>query len=164
MYEAMPAQTQPPSALLNTIRHDLTIAMKAKDPLRVRSLRAIIAAVQEAQVAGTEARVLSDDEVLQVITAQVKRRVEAAEAFEQGARPERAADERAEQAVLQTYLPAGLGNDELDELIGATLAEGGWTAASDMGPAMKAVNAKVAGRADGRQVAERVKARLASGG
>ncbi len=149
--------------LIETIRQDLTTAMKARDQLRTRTLRAVIAAVQEAQVAGTEARTLTDDEVVAVITAQVKRRVEAAEAFEQGGRAEKAADERAEKEVLEVYLPAGLTADELDSLIAAALAEGGWAAPSDMGPAMKAVNAKVAGRADGRLVADRVKARLAAG-
>lgn len=149
--------------LIETIRQDLTTAMKARDQLRTRTLRAVIAAVQEAQVAGAEARTLSDDEVVAVITAQVKRRVEAAEAFDQGGRAEKAADERAEKEVLEAYLPAALTADELDSLIAAALAEGGWAAPSDMGPAMKAVNAKVAGRADGRLVADRVKARLAAG-
>ena len=149
--------------LIETIRQDLTTAMKARDQLRTRTLRAVIAAVQEAQVAGAEARTLTDDEVVAVITAQVKRRVEAAEAFEQGGRAEKAADERAEKEVLEAYLPTALTADELDSLIAATLAEGGWAAPSDMGPAMKAVNAKVAGRADGRLVADRVKARLAAG-
>lgn len=149
--------------LIETIRQDLTTAMKARDQLRTRTLRAVIAAVQEAQVAGAEARTLSDDEVVAVITAQVKRRVEAAEAFEQGGRAEKAADERAEKGVLEAYLPAALTTDELDSLIAGALAEGGWAAPSDMGPAMRAVNAKVAGRADGRLVADRVKARLAAG-
>lgn len=147
--------------LIDTIRQDLTTAMKAKDPVTVRSLRAVIAAVQEAQVAGTEARVLDDDEVRQVVSAQVKRRVEAAEAFDDADRADRAADERAEKQVLEHYLPAALTEAELDDLIAATLTQGGWASPSDMGPAMKAVNAQVAGRADGRTVAARVKARLA---
>ena len=148
--------------LIDTVRADLTVAMKARDAVRVRSLRAIIAAVQEAQVAGPEARTLSDDEIQAVITAQVKRRVEAAEAFEQAGRTDRAADERAEQEVLEAYLPAALTTDELAALVAETLAEGGWSAPSDMGPAMKAVNARVAGRADGRAVAQLVKTTLAT--
>lgn len=147
--------------LIDTIREDLTDAMKAKDPVRLRSLRAIIAAVQEAEVAGSEATTLTDDEVQKVIAAQVKRRVEAAEAFDDADRPERAADERAEQEVLETYLPAALTEAELESLVVETLAEGGWTAKADMGQAMKAINAKVAGRADGRAVADLVKSRLA---
>lgn len=146
--------------LLDTIRQDLKVAMKARDDVRLRSLRAIIAAVQEAEVAGAEAKTLTDDEVLAVITAQVKRRNEAAEAFDEGGRPERAAAERAEKAVLEHYLPAGLTPEELEALVETSLAEGSWTTKADMGTAMKAINAKVAGRADGRAVADLVKARL----
>lgn len=134
--------------------------MKARDAVKLRSLRAIIAAVQEAEVSGKSATKLDDAGVVKVITAQVKRRVEAAEAFEQGDRLEMAAAERAEMAVLEEYLPAGLTDDELVELVDATLAAEGISTKADMGKAMKAVNAKVAGRADGRTVAELVKARL----
>lgn len=146
--------------LIDTIRDDLTAAMKAKDPVRLRSLRAIITAVKEAEVAGDEATTLSDDEVQKVIVSQVKRRVEAAEAFEAGGRPERAEAERAEQAVLEAYLPAALTADELETLVDETLAANGWSAKADMGQAMKAINAQVAGRADGRAVADLVKSKL----
>ena len=147
--------------LIDTIREDLTAAMKARDQVRLRSLRAIIAAVQEAEVAGSEATTLTDDEVQRVIAAQVKRRVEAAEAFEDAGRTERAADERSEQAVLEAYLPAALSDAELEALVSRMLADGGWTTKADMGQAMKAINAEVAGRADGRAVADLVKAKLA---
>ncbi len=147
--------------LVETIRADLTAAMKAKDAVRLRSLRAILAAVKEAEVAGDEATTLTDDQVQAVITSQVKRRVEAAEAFEAGDRPERAEAERAEQAVLETYLPAALTDAELATLVDETLAANGWSAKADMGQAMKAINAQVAGRADGRAVAALVKSKLA---
>ncbi|MEM9652391.1 MAG: GatB/YqeY domain-containing protein [Actinomycetota bacterium] len=147
--------------LIDTIRTDMTAAMKARDAVRLRSLRAIIAAVQEAEVAGTEAVTLTDDEVTKVIAAQVKRRVEAAEAFDAGGAADRAANERAEQEVLEAYLPAALTEEELIALIDQTLAEEGFTEKADMGKAMKAVNQKVAGRAEGRTVADLVKARLA---
>lgn len=147
--------------LIDTIRADMTAAMKARDAVKLRSLRAIIAAVQEAEVAGKEATTLSDDEVTKVIAAQVKRRIEAAEAFDKGGADDRAADERAEQEILETYLPAALGEAELGVLVDETLAEGGWTEKADMGKAMKAINAKVAGRADGRVVADLVKSKLA---
>jgi uncharacterized protein YqeY len=146
--------------LIDTIRNDMTAAMKSRDALKLRSLRAIIAAVQEAEVAGTASKTLSDDEVLKVISAQVKRRVEAAEAFEAGGADDRAANERAEKEVLEAYLPAALDDAELEALVSATLAENGWTSKADMGQAMKAINAKVAGRADGRAVADLVKAKL----
>ncbi len=146
--------------LIDTIRNDMKTAMKARDEVRLRSLRAVIAAVQEAEVSGTEARTLTDDEVQKVIGAQVKRRIEAAEAFEAGGAPDKASAERAEQSILENYLPAALTENELVALVDETLAENGWTAKSDMGQAMKAVNGKVAGRADGRTVADMVKARL----
>lgn len=146
--------------MIDTIRTDLTAAMKERDQLKVRSLRAVIAAVQEAEVAGKEAKTLSDGDVEKVIGAQVKRRVEAAEAFDAGDRPEKAAEERAEIGVLEIYLPEALSDDDLAELIDGVLTDAGFSTKADMGSAMKAVNAKVAGRADGRTVAELVKARL----
>mgnify|MGYP000161708655 CR=1 FL=1 len=148
------------SELLTQIRSDLTTAMKARDAVSTRTLRAIIAAVQEAEVAGDSATSLDDDGVQKVIAAQAKRRVEAAEAFDQGDRPQKAADERAELVVLENYLPKALTDDELVALIDETLAGEGITAKADMGRAMKAVNAKVAGRADGKKVAGLVKDRL----
>ncbi len=147
--------------LIDKIRQDMTAAMKSRDAVVLRTTRAIIAAVQEAEVAGKTAVMLTDEEVEKVIKAQAKRRVEAAEAFDAGDRPEKAADERAELEVLQAYLPEQLGDDALAAIIDDALAEGGFTSMADMGQAMKAVNAKVAGRADGRTVAEAVKAKLA---
>ena len=147
--------------LIDDIRADLTAAMKAKDPVRLRTVRAIIAAVQEAETSGAKATSLDDEGVQKVITAQAKRRVEAAEAFDTGNRPEKAADERAELAILETYLPAGLGDDELDALVTGVLETNAYSTKADMGAAMKAVNAEVAGRADGRAVAELVKSKLA---
>ncbi len=147
--------------LIETIRTDLTTAMKAKDRVTVRTLRSVIAAVTEAEVAGDTARTLTDDEVEKVIAAEVKRRVEAAEAFDAAGRDGQAADERAEKAVLDAYLPQPLTEEELDEVIDTELAAGGWSTKADMGPAMKAITAAVAGRADGRTVADKVKSRLA---
>ncbi|MGH1503327.1 MAG: GatB/YqeY domain-containing protein [Acidimicrobiales bacterium] len=146
--------------LIEQIRADLTTAMKARDALRTRTLRAVIAAVQEAEVAGESATTLDDAGVQKVIQAQAKRRIEAAEAFEQGGRAEKAADERAELEVLEGYLPAALGADELDALVDKVLAAEGFSSKADMGKAMKAVNAVVAGRADGRAVADLVKSKL----
>lgn len=147
--------------LIERIRADLTAATKAKDVDRLRTLRSVIAAVQEAQVAGDEAVTLDDDGVQAVVTAQVKRRVDAAEAFEAGGADERAAAERAEIVILEEYLPAALGDDELEALVDEVFAANGFSTKADMGPAMKAVNARVAGRADGRRVADLVRSRLA---
>lgn len=149
------------SQLLARIRSDLTAAMKARDAATTRTLRAIVAAVKEAEVSGDHAVTLDDGGVEKVIAAQAKRRVEAAEAFDQGDRPEKAQAEREELTILEQYLPKPLTEDELVAIIEQTLADEGLSTKADMGNAMKAVNAKVAGRADGRHVAELVKARLA---
>ena len=146
--------------LIDQIRTDLVEATKGREKLRQRTLRSIIAAVQEASVSGTESTDLDDDGVLAVIKAQVKRRVDAAEAFEAGGRAESAADELAEKAVLEGYLPAALSDEELETIVASVMAAGGFETRADMGQAMKAVNAEVAGRADGRRVAELVKSKL----
>ncbi len=147
--------------LTERLQADLTAAMKARDTLVVSVLRMTIAAVKEAAVAGDSARQLSDDEVVAVISRESKRREEAAAAFTDGGRPERAAGELAERDVLARYLPAPLTDDELASLVDDVLAAGGFDSPAQMGPAMKAVTAQVAGRADGKTVASLVKARLA---
>ena len=146
--------------LLDEIRADLTAAMKSKDKLTVATLRSVVAAVQEAEVAGTSATTLDDEQVQKVIAAQAKRRVEAAEAFEEGGRTEKAADERAELTILEQYLPEQLDGDALAKIVDRVLADGGYSTMADMGQAMKAVNAEVAGKAEGRIVAELVKSHL----
>ena len=146
--------------LLDQIRADLTAAMKSKDKLTVATLRSVVAAVQEAEVAGTSATTLDDEQVQKVIAAQAKRRVEAAEAVEEGGRTEKAADERAELTILEQYLPEQLDADALAKIVDRVLADGGYSTMADMGQAMKAVNAEVAGKAEGRIVAELVKSHL----
>lgn len=146
--------------LIDQIRADLTAAMKAKDADRQRTLRSVIAAVQEAEVAGDSATTLDDDGVQAVVKAQVKRRNDAAEAFDAGGAADRAAAERAEITILEEYLPEQLDADALTAIVDEVFAEHGFAAKSDMGAAMKAVNAVVAGRAEGRAVADLVKSRL----
>ena len=146
--------------LIEQIRADLITATKAKDTVTQRTLRSAIAAVQEAGVSGTEAKALDDDGVQAVVKAQVKRRIDAAEAFEAGGADDRAAAERAEIVILEAYLPAALSEDELAKIVDGVFAANGFAGMADMGAAMKAVNAEVAGRADGRAVADLVKGRL----
>jgi uncharacterized protein YqeY len=146
--------------LIDQIQADLTTAMKARDDLTVSVLRMALAGVKEAQVSGAEARQLSDEEVLAVVAREAKRREEAAAAFTDGGRAERAARELAEREVLARYLPAPLDPDELEALVDAALAEGGFGDLSQMGQAMQAAMAKVDGRADGKAVSAVVKARL----
>ncbi|MEC9087789.1 MAG: GatB/YqeY domain-containing protein [Actinomycetota bacterium] len=146
--------------LLDQIRADLTAAMRSQDKLVISTLRSVVAAVQEAEVAGASATTLDDEQVQKVVAAQAKRRVEAAEAFDQGGRTEKAADERAELKILESYLPEQLDQDALTEIIERILSEGGFSTMADMGQAMKAINAEVAGTAEGRLIAELVKSRL----
>lgn len=148
------------SALTDRLRADLTTAMKARDTVRTGTLRMALTAVHEEEVAGKEARELTDDQVLTVLTREARKRREAAEAFAGAGRDELATKERAEEQVLAEYLPAQLDDDELKALVDRVLAAGDFSGPKAMGPAMKAVNAEVAGRAEGRRVADAVKARL----
>jgi len=148
--------------LAERIRADLTAAMKRRDELATSALRMALAGIKEAAVSGKEARDLDDDEIVKVLTKQVKKREEAAEAFRNADRADRADRELAEAEVLSAYLPAALTPDELEAIITETLAEGGFSGMAAMGPAMKAVTPKVAGRADGKTVSALVRERLAA--
>jgi len=147
--------------LIDTLRQDLTAAMKARDKTTTRTIRSIITATTQAEVAGDHPKTLTDDEVIEIIFNLAKQRTEAAEAFDKGNRAEQAAAERAEHEVLHQYLPAALTPAELEALVEETLAERGWTSKADMGAAIRAINTEVAGRADGRDVADQVKRKLA---
>ena len=147
-------------ALKDRLNDDLHTAMKARDELTTATLRMTLAAVRNAEVAGTEARDLSDDEVLAVLTKESKKRREAATAFADADRPEQAAKERSEGEVIDRYLPRQLTDEEIASLVGDALAAGGFTGRAQMGPAMKAAQSAVAGRAEGGRVAAEVRRRL----
>jgi uncharacterized protein YqeY len=149
--------------LADQIQSDLTTAMKARDELTTTVLRSALAAIKEARVAGDAAQELDDDAVQAVVAREAKKRDEAATAFADAGRDEQAARERAEGEVLARYLPQKLDEAELEELVARVLEAGGFTTPKDMGPAMRAVQAEVAGRADGKVVSGLVKARLAGG-
>ncbi len=154
------------SELKARLRADLTASMKAKDTLRTQTLRMALAAITSAEVAGAQARELSDDEVTAVLAKESKKRGEAATVFAGAGRTELADKERAEAAILDGYLPAQLSDAELDDLVGGVLAQvteqlGERPGMRQMGQVMKAANALVAGRADGARVAAAVKSRLA---
>jgi uncharacterized protein len=144
------------------LESDLRNAMKARDELVTSTLRMAITAVRNAEVAGKQARELSDDEVLAVLTKEAKKRREAATAFGDAGREAQAAKERAEEEVLTAYLPSQLSDDELADLVRGALTEGGFAGMSSMGPAMKAAQAAVAGRAEGGRVAAEVRRQLAA--
>ncbi len=146
--------------LKDRLNDDLHAAMKGRDELTTSTLRMALAAVRTAEVAGTEARDLSDDEVLAVLTKESKKRREAATAFADAGRTDQAAKERSEGEVLERYLPQQLTDAEIAEVVGQALAAGGFTGKAQMGPAMKAAQAAVAGRAEGGRVAAEVRRRL----
>lgn len=146
--------------LKDSLNDDLHAAMKARDELTTSTLRMALAAVRNAEVAGKAARELSDDEVVGVLTKEAKKRREAAEAFAAAGRAEQAAKERAEGEILERYLPAQLTDGELAELVAGALSAGGFAGKAQMGPAMKAAQAAVAGRAEGGRVAAEVRRQL----
>lgn len=142
------------SGLKATLQHDLTDAIRAKDKTRSATLRMALTAVSTAEVAGTESKQLTDDEVLAVLTKEGKKRREAAEAYDGAGRAELAANERAELEVIEGYLPAQLGDDELDRLAAEAVAEiGADQGVKQLGQVMKVLQPKVAGRAEGGRVA-----------
>ncbi len=120
----------------------------------------VLSAITNEEVAGKEKKELSDAEVITVLTREAKKRREAAEAFEQGGRADRAAAERAEGEVIAGYLPEQLSEEDLNKLIAETITAVGASGPADMGKVMGALKAKVAGKADGALVSTLVKAAL----
>jgi uncharacterized protein YqeY len=146
--------------LKDRLETDLRTAMKARDELQTGTLRMALTAVRNAEVAGEQARELDDDEVRAVLTKEAKKRRDAATAFADAGRAERADRERAEEDVLVGYLPAQLSDEELAGIVAGALAGVDGTGKSAMGQAMKAAQAAVAGRAEGGRVAAEVRRQL----
>jgi uncharacterized protein len=146
--------------LKERLRADLTNAMRARDQVRMRTLRMALSSITNEEVAGDTARDLTDDEVLKVLIREAKKRREAAEAFGLAGRAEQAAAERAEGDVLAGYLPAQLTDDELAGLVAAAIAQTGAAGPSGIGQVMKVVTPQVAGRAEGARVAGEVRRQL----
>jgi uncharacterized protein YqeY len=149
--------------LKERLRADLNAAMRARDQVRMRTLRMALSSITNEEVAGTSARALSDEEVMKVLTREARKRREAAEAFGAAGRAEQAAAERAEGEVLAGYLPAQLTDEELSALVTAAIADTGASGMPGMGPVMKTLTPRVAGRADGARVAAEVRRRLTAG-
>lgn len=152
------------ASIKDRLKEDLTTAMRARDEVTTSTLRMVLTAVTTAEVAGTEAIVLSDADVVGVLRSEAKKRAEAAEIYANASRPEKAATERAELAVIERYLPAAMD----DEALGAVVAEEVAAAAASgsigpkaMGLVVKAVKARVGDQADGGRIASAVKAALA---
>ena len=143
------------------IDSDLKEAMRARDTTRLGVLRILKSALKYASIAkpGTEAE-LSDAEVAEVVRKQVKQRQDSIESFEKGGRTELANKEKAELAILNAYLPQGMGADELARVVREIIAEVGATSKAQMGAVMKALQIKVAGRADGKTLSAEVQRQL----
>jgi uncharacterized protein YqeY len=150
------------SALKDRLRQDLTTAIKARDEVRSSTLRMVLTAITNAEVAGNEARELSDDDIIGVLSTEAKKRREAAQAFADGDRPEMAEKERAEAAVIADYLPAQLSEEEIAEFVRTAIEQTG--AAGEgmraMGKVMGVVTPQTKGRADGAVVAAEVRRQL----
>lgn len=150
------------SDLKDRLRGDLTVAIKARDAMRSSTLRMVLSAITNAEVAGKQSRELTDDDIVGVLSTESKKRREAAQAFDDAGRAEMAAKERAEAEVIAHYLPAQLSDAEIADLVAGAIATVG--AADEgmraMGKVMGALQPQVKGRADGAAVAAEVRRQL----
>jgi uncharacterized protein YqeY len=147
--------------LQERVDSDLKEAMRAKDATKVGVLRMLKSGLKYAAIAksGAEAE-LSDAEAVQVIRKQAKQRQDSIKSFEQGGRAELADKEKEELAILNSYLPQAMSADELESVVRATIEEVGATSKAQMGAVMKALQAKVGGRADGKTLSTEVQKQL----
>ena len=139
-------------ALMDDINNQIKEAMKAKDQLRLDTLRSLKSAVKYKEVEGGQSRTLDDGEVLQVIAKEAKKRKDSVEAFRGGGREEQAQKEEAELKIIETFLPQMLGEAEIEELVKKAIADSGATSKKQMGDVMKRLMPDVRGRADGKLV------------
>ena len=146
-------------SLIARIEHEVKQAMLARDNDRRDTLRLILSSLKSAEK--ELQRPLSDDEELQVLQRERKRRIEAEEAFRTGGRPEQAEGEQRELEVLREFMPEPLGEDELEEIVDDAIAENGATSMRDFGRVMADVMPQISGRADGSAVSQIVREKLA---
>lgn len=150
------------SDLKDRLRTDLTASIKARDASRSSTLRMVLTSITNAEVAGKQAKVLTDEDVIVVLSAEAKKRREAAEAFENAGRTEMAAKERSEAEVIAVYLPAQLGEQEIADLVTSAIAQLGVLdeGMRALGKVMGVIQTQVKGRADGGAVAAEVRRQL----
>ncbi|MGN6574587.1 MAG: GatB/YqeY domain-containing protein [Nocardioides sp.] len=150
------------SDLKERLRTDLTAAIKGRDELRASTLRMVLTAITNAEVAGKQSRELSDDDVVGVLSSEAKKRREAAEAFDAAGRTESAAKERAEAEVLADYLPTPLTEEEIRDLVTSAIASLGVAdeGMKAMGKVMGTLQSQIKGRADGGAVSAEVRRQL----
>ncbi len=156
--------SDPSTPLKDRLRGDLTAAIKGRDKVRSGTIRMVLSAISEAEVAGTEAVQLSEQQVLEVVIREAKKRREAEEAYIAAGRAELAAKEQAEAAVLADYLPRQLSAVEVSTIVAEAIATTGAAELGlrGMGKVMGVVTPKTRGKADGANVAAEVKRQLAS--
>ena len=147
--------------LKEKLQTDLTQAIRSRDEVQSGTIRMLLAAITNEEVAGKAAKVLSDAEIITVLSREAKKRREAVEAYTQAKREDLANKEKAEAAVIAQYLPEQLSEDEIKKLIQEAIASTGATGPSGMGLVMKQLQPKIAGKADGGLVSALVKAALA---
>lgn len=143
--------------MIERVEADLKAARLARETERVGALSLLLAALKDVEKAQGS---LDESAAIQVMTRERKRRVEAAESFREGGREADAVKEEAEAALIDGYLPAALGSDELQELVQQAIAEVGATEAKDLGAVMKVLTPRTQGRADGKAVATAVREAL----
>ena len=146
--------------LKERLKSDLTEAIRARDEVRAGTIRMALTSITNEEVSRKEARVLTDAEIITVLSREAKKRREAAEAYDSAGSKERGDRERAEGLVIAEYLPSQLSEGELQEMIKAAIAETEASGPSGMGQVMKGLSPKIAGRADGSKVSAAVKAAL----
>ena len=146
-------------SIVEQVEKDLVAALRAQEALKLSVLRMMKAALMNKKV--ERGRDVDDTEALAVLRTLAKQRHESVEAFRKGGREDLAQKEEAEVKIVEAYLPAAAGDEEIESAVAAAIAESGATTAKDVGKAMKAAMAKLAGKnADGKRVSEKVRAKL----
>lgn len=148
--------------LKERLKLDLTEAIRSSNKVVSGTIRMVLTAITNEEVAGKEARVLSEEEIITVLSREAKKRREAAEEFAKAGRVDRAADEKAEGEVIANYLPAQLSEDEIKKMIADAITATGAAGPADMGKVMGTIKPQIAGKADGALVSSLVKAALNS--
>ena len=149
--------------LKETLQSNLTEAIRSRDEIKSGTIRMVLTAITNEEVSGKEARVLSDAEIITVLSREAKKRREAAEAFADAGRADRAEQEKKEGEIIATYLPAQLSDDEVKKIIADAIVQTGASGPQGMGQVMKLVTPQTAGKADGGLVSGLVKAALTGG-
>ena len=149
--------------LKETLKSDLTEAIRSSNKVVSGTIRMVLTAITNEEVSGKEARVLTQDEIITVLSREAKKRREAAEEFAKANRPDKSAEEKAEGEVIAKYLPAQLSEEDIKKMIAAAVASTGAAGPGDMGKVMGAIKGQIAGKADGSLVSSLVKAALAGG-